>query len=127
MYTPEYSEKITGIASYILNLSKNRSLHTNPTDLLAHRGYAVFADRGWNCTAGRVKWQGRPELELTLVEVSHRAQQGGVSGLVGSVQKDFAAKQIDDQTPLQVISTDDNGAEIQIIDGPLKGQSGFCQ
>jgi hypothetical protein len=38
------------------------------------------------------------------------------------VQKDFAAKQ---QMPVQVISTDDNGAEIQIIDRPLRGQSGF--
>ncbi len=63
--------------------------------------------------------------EHTLVEVSHRSQQGGVTGMVGSVQKDMSAKQIDDQTPINVVSTDDNGAQVEIIDGPLKGQSGF--
>ena|SRR5579872_2308399 len=63
--------------------------------------------------------------EHTLVEVSHRSQQGGVTGMVGSVQKDMSAKQIDDQTPVNVVSTDDNGAQVEIIDGPLKGQSGF--
>ena len=51
--------------------------------------------------------------------------RGGVTGMVGSVQKSFSAKQIDDQTPVQVLSTDDNGAQVQIIDGPLKGLSGF--
>jgi hypothetical protein len=63
--------------------------------------------------------------EHTLVEVSHRSQQGGVTGMVGDVQKDFSAKQIDDQTPVRVISSDDDGTEVQIIDGPLKGQAGF--
>ena len=63
--------------------------------------------------------------EQTLVEVSHRAQQGGVTGMVGSVQKDISAKQIDDQTPVDVVSTDDNAAEVEVIDGPMKGQRGF--
>jgi hypothetical protein len=63
--------------------------------------------------------------EQTLVEVSHRAQQGGVTGMVGSVQKDMSAKQIDDQTPVNVISTDDNATQVEIIDGPMKGQRGF--
>jgi hypothetical protein len=63
--------------------------------------------------------------EHTLVEVSHRSQQGGVTGMVGDVQKNFSAKQIDDQTPVRVISSDDDGTEVQITDGPLKGQAGF--
>jgi hypothetical protein len=63
--------------------------------------------------------------EQTLVEVSHRSQQGGVTGMVGSVQKDMSAKQIDDQTPVDVVSTDDNATEIEVIDGPMKGQRGF--
>jgi hypothetical protein len=63
--------------------------------------------------------------EETLVEVSHRSQQGGVTGMVGSVQKSFSAKQIDDQTPVQVLSSDENGAHVEIIDGPLRGQTGF--
>jgi len=45
--------------------------------------------------------------------------------MVGSVQKGMSAKQIDDQTPVRVISTDDNAAQVEIIDGPMKGQTGF--
>jgi hypothetical protein len=35
------------------------------------------------------------------------------------------AQQVEDQTPVVIISTDDNGAVVQIIDGPMKGQNGF--
>ena len=45
--------------------------------------------------------------------------------MVGSVQKDMSAKQIDDQTAVNVISTDDNATLVEIIDGPMKGQRGF--
>ena len=85
------------------------------TPLLAHKLVA---------TGGQTSIPLYPD-EQTLVEVSHRSQQGGVTGMVGSVQKDMSAKQIDDQTPVTVVSTDDNSAQVQIIDGPMKGQSGF--
>lgn len=75
-------------------------------------------------TAGQTSIPLYPD-EKTLIDVSHRSQQGGVTGMVGNVQKDFSAKKIDDQTPVQILSTDDNGAQVQIIDGPLKGQTGF--
>jgi transcription antitermination factor NusG len=75
-------------------------------------------------TAGQTSIPLYPD-EHTLIEVSHKSQQGGVTGMVGSVEKTFTAKQIDDQTPVQVLSTDENGAQVQIIDGPLKGQTGF--
>src|ERR1039457_661364 len=80
------------------------------TPILAHKLVA---------TAGQTSIPLYPD-EHTLMEVSHRSQQGGVTGMVGSVQKSFSAKQIDDQTLVQVLSTDDNGARVQIIDGPLK-------
>ncbi len=63
--------------------------------------------------------------EQTMVEVSHRSQQGGVTGMVGSVQKGMSAKQIDDLTAVNVISTDDNATQVEVIDGPMKGQRGF--
>jgi hypothetical protein len=63
--------------------------------------------------------------EQTLVEVSHRSQQGGVTGMVGTAQKEVSAKQIDDQTPVTVLATDDNAAQVQIADGPMKGQTGY--
>jgi hypothetical protein len=63
--------------------------------------------------------------ERTYVKVSHLSQQGGVSGMVGDAQKDLSAKKIDDQTPVIVISSDDNGTEVQITEGRMKGQAGF--
>jgi hypothetical protein len=34
-------------------------------------------------------------------------------------------QQADDQTPVVIISSDDNGAVVEIVDGPLKGHDGF--
>jgi hypothetical protein len=63
--------------------------------------------------------------EETFLKVSHKAQQGGVSGMIGSAQEDLSAKKIDDQTPVKIISSDSNGIEVQIVEGPMKGTAGF--
>jgi hypothetical protein len=63
--------------------------------------------------------------EQTYLDVSHEKQQGGVEGMAGDIRNKFSARQIDDQTPVKVVSSDDNGAVIQIIEGPMKGQSGY--
>lgn len=63
--------------------------------------------------------------EQTFLKVSHSSQEGGVTGMVGDVQKSFTAKQIDDQTPVKVLSNDNNGSEVEITQGPMNGQSGF--
>ena len=63
--------------------------------------------------------------EPTYLRVSHRARQGGVNGLIGNAQQDLPAKQIDDQTPAKVPSSDNNGAEVQIVQGPMKGTVGL--
>jgi hypothetical protein len=56
---------------------------------------------------------------------SRMSQEGGVQGMVGDVDKSLTAKKIDDQTPVKVVSRDDNGAVVMITDGPMKGQTGF--
>ncbi len=63
--------------------------------------------------------------EATYVKVSHKAQQGGVNGMIGNAQQDLSAKKIDDQTPVKVISSDSLGTEVVVIDGPMKGTAGF--
>jgi hypothetical protein len=63
--------------------------------------------------------------EQTFLKVASKAQQSGVGGAIGGVQKEFAAKDVDDQTSVRIISSDSNGAEVEITDGPLKGQTGF--
>jgi hypothetical protein len=63
--------------------------------------------------------------EQTYMQVSRQKQQGGIEGMVGDVSKSFNAKEIDDQTPVDVLTSDDNGALVKISDGPMKGQTGF--
>ncbi|MBF6567278.1 MAG: hypothetical protein IVW54_00210 [Candidatus Binataceae bacterium] len=63
--------------------------------------------------------------EQTFLHVSHMKQEGGLHGMVGEVEKGTSAKQIDDQTPVRIVSSDDNGAVVEITNGPMKGQSGF--
>ena len=63
--------------------------------------------------------------ENTYLKVSRMQQQGGVEGMAGDVRKNFSARAIDDQTPVTIVSSDDNGAVVEIAEGPMKGQSGF--
>jgi hypothetical protein len=63
--------------------------------------------------------------EHTYLKVSRMQQQGGVEGMAGDVGKNFTALAIDDQTPVTIESSDENGAAVEIAQGPMKGQSGF--
>jgi len=45
--------------------------------------------------------------------------------MAGEVRSKFSTRTIDDQTQVNVVSSDDNGAVVQISDGPMKGQTGF--
>jgi len=63
--------------------------------------------------------------EQTYLHTSHEKQEGGVVGVVGNVKENLAAKQLDDQTPVQVVTSDDNGAVVTVTDGPMKGATGF--
>jgi hypothetical protein len=63
--------------------------------------------------------------EQTYLHTSHEKQEGGLVGVVGDVKEQLKAKQIDDQTPVQIVSADDNGAVVMVTDGPMKGATGF--
>ena len=65
--------------------------------------------------------------EQSFLKVSHNSQEGGVTGMVGDVQKNFTAKQIDNATPVKVLSSDSNGSEVEITGGPMKGQAWLCR
>ena len=45
--------------------------------------------------------------EQTYLHTSREKQEGGVVGVVGDVKQQLTAKQIDDQTPVQIVTTDD--------------------
>ena len=63
--------------------------------------------------------------EEIYLKVSRMQQQGGVEGMAGEVRKNFSAKDIDDQTPVRIVSSDENGSVVEIAQGPMKGQTGF--
>ena len=63
--------------------------------------------------------------EHNYMEVSRMKEQGGVEGMAGDLGKDLSAKQIDDDTLVKIISSDPNGAVVQITEGPMKGELGF--
>jgi hypothetical protein len=63
--------------------------------------------------------------EQTYLKVSRMQQQGGIEGMAGDVRKNFIAWAIDDQTPVTIVSSDENGAVVEIVQGPMKGHSGF--
>jgi hypothetical protein len=63
--------------------------------------------------------------EQSYLKTSREKQEGGVLGIVGEVKQNFAAKQIDPQTPIQIVTADDNGAVIKVTEGPMKGTTGF--
>jgi transcription antitermination factor NusG len=45
--------------------------------------------------------------------------------MASDVRSKFSTPEIDDQTPVKVVSTDDNGTVVEIVEGPMKGQTGF--
>ncbi|HKF29007.1 MAG TPA: hypothetical protein VKB29_07250 [Candidatus Binataceae bacterium] len=63
--------------------------------------------------------------EQTYLKVSRMQQQGGIEGMAGDVRKNFIALAIDDQTPVTIVSSDQNGAVVEIAQGPMKGETGF--
>jgi hypothetical protein len=63
--------------------------------------------------------------EQSYLHTSHEKQSGGVEGVVGDVKQNLTARQIDDQTPVQIVNSDEYGAVVTVTDGPMKGQSGF--
>ena len=51
--------------------------------------------------------------------------QGGPAGLIGGMGANIVAKKVDDGVPVKVISSDDEGCQIEILDGASKGIQGY--
>jgi hypothetical protein len=63
--------------------------------------------------------------EQSYLNTSRMKQEGGAQGMVGDLKQGLTAKQLEDQTVVQIVSSDENGAVISVTDGPMKGQTGF--
>ncbi|HWJ39949.1 MAG TPA: hypothetical protein VNT29_02395 [Candidatus Limnocylindrales bacterium] len=63
--------------------------------------------------------------EDTFTKLIDLKKQGGVGGMIGGLGEGLAAKQVDNNTPVRVIRSDDRGSQIEVMDGAFKGMQGF--
>ncbi len=63
--------------------------------------------------------------EQTYLKLSQLKKQGGMAGMIGGLGENFAAKQVDDKTPVKIISSDERGSVVEMTEGPNKGLKGF--
>jgi len=54
-----------------------------------------------------------------------KLKQGGVGGMIGGLGEGLAAKQVDNNTPVRIINSDDKGSQVEVLDGAFKGLHGF--
>ncbi|HUO06564.1 MAG TPA: hypothetical protein VMU16_15320 [Candidatus Binataceae bacterium] len=64
--------------------------------------------------------------EDTYQKLTDLKSKGGViGGMIGGLGQGIAAKQVDNNTPVKVLSSDDKGAQVEVLDGAFKGERGF--
>lgn len=63
--------------------------------------------------------------QATFDKLQNLKSQGGPMGMIGGMGESVATKAVDDQTPVRVDSSNSEGAEIVVTDGPFKGLKGF--
>jgi transcription antitermination factor NusG len=63
--------------------------------------------------------------EETWRKLAQMKQQGGMAGMLGGLGENLAAKQVDDKTPVRIISSDTEGSKVEVTEGPFKGVQGF--
>jgi hypothetical protein len=51
--------------------------------------------------------------------------RGGAEGIVGGLGETFMAKQVAANTPVKIISSDSEGADVQVLEGPNAGLRGY--
>jgi hypothetical protein len=51
--------------------------------------------------------------------------RGGPEGLVGGLGETFMAKKVPENTPIKVLSSDSEGADVQVLEGPNAGLRGY--
>lgn len=51
--------------------------------------------------------------------------QGGPASMLGGLGESMLAKRVDNNTPVRILSSDDEGATIEVLDGRDKGLQGY--
>jgi hypothetical protein len=51
--------------------------------------------------------------------------QGGPAGMIGGLGASLVAKKVDDGTPVKLLNGDEDGYQVEILDGASKGVTGY--
>jgi transcription antitermination factor NusG len=63
--------------------------------------------------------------QATYDKVAKMKSEGGTMGMLGGIGASLAAKEVDDQTPVRIVASNDEGSIVEVTDGPFKGVTGF--
>jgi hypothetical protein len=63
--------------------------------------------------------------QATYDKLAQLKSEGGPMGMLGGIGANLATKQVDDQTPVRILSSNNQGSEIEVTNGPFKGLKGF--
>jgi len=63
--------------------------------------------------------------QATYDKVTKMKSEGGAMGMLGGIGANLAAKEVDDRTPVRIVTSNDEGSVIEVADGPFKGVKGF--
>ena len=63
--------------------------------------------------------------QATYDKVAKMKSQGGAMGMLGGIGANLAAKEVDDRTPVRIVTSNDEGSVVEVTDGPFKGVKGF--
>lgn len=58
-------------------------------------------------------------------KVQSMKSQGGPAALLGGLGESMLAKKVAADTPIKVLSNDDRGSTVEVLDGPAKGLQGY--
>src|SRR5260370_17170996 len=56
---------------------------------------------------------------------SVKQQGGAIGGMIGGMGESLVSKKVDDKTPVKILSSDEKGPEVEILDGPNKVMQGY--
>jgi hypothetical protein len=63
--------------------------------------------------------------EATYEKIKELKKQGGPIGMIGGLGEGLVSKELNNNTPVRIISQDSEGAQVEVTDGPDKGAQGF--
>jgi hypothetical protein len=58
-------------------------------------------------------------------KVKSMKSEGGAAGIFGGIGESMLAKKIPSATPVKILSSDEEGSMIEVMDGPEKGLQGY--